>query len=301
MLHVSYAGTRLPRTAAICSARLRALRWEPQVPEPLPPARPARTERGSTQPAAGGAPGPLHRACAEPSLAAPCRRSRTRPTVAVWPLEAHRPAASPRDGGANDRRTPPAFPLRCPPLPPPPVPRSGAKEEPRLSSGSSQSERRTLVPPPTSRPLRAPRGTNARADWLRRALLAARPPKAKKNDGSTEAQKARGKTASRPQANRGPIPPRAAPARVRGGRPPRASERGGETAACQPAELTAWGEPSASACGDLGHKWRAVDSPRCVTTQGQGGGGSPAHVTRRRGGNRRGVRREGCLVAERAR
>lgn len=206
MLHVSYAGTRLPRTAAICSARLRALRWEPQVPEPLPPARPARTERGSTQPAAGGAPGPLHRACAEPSLAAPCRRSRTRPTVAVWPLEAHRPAASPRDGGANDRRTPPAFPLRCPPLSPPPVPRSGAKEEPRLSSGSSQSERRTLVPPPTSRPLRAPRGTNTRADWLRRALLAARPPKAKKTTVAQRPKKPEGRRRAgrRPTAARYP-------------------------------------------------------------------------------------------------
>lgn len=301
MLHVSYAGTRLPRTAAICSARLRALRWEPQVPEPLPPARPARTERGSTQPAAGGAPGPLHRACAEPSLAAPCRRSRTRPTVAVWPLEAHRPAASPRDGGANDRRTPPAFPLRYPPLSPPP--RSAVRRKRRAEAQLRQQPigAQDARPAPDVSATQSASG-HERASGLAPPSAAGRPPtKSKKNDGSTEAQKARGKTASRPQANRGPIPPRAAPARVRGGRPPRASERGGETAACQPAELTAWGEPSASACGDLGHKWRAVDSPRCVTTQGQGGGGSPAHVTRRRGGNRRGVRREGCLVAERAR
>lgn len=264
VLHISYAGPSPPRTAAISSARLSALRQEPQLPEPLPS---ARTERGSPEPAAGGVPGPPHRACAEPSPAAPCRRSRTRPIVAARPLEAHRPAASPRDSGTNGRRKPPALPLRCPPLSPPHR-RSAAKEELRLGSGGQPIGAQDVRPAPDAPAIQRASGQE-RASGLAPPSAAGRPPtKSKKNDGSTEAQKARGKTASRPQANRGPIPLQAAPARVRGGRPPRASERGGETAACQPAELTAWGEPSASACGDLGHKWRAVDSPRCVTTQG---------------------------------
>lgn len=202
------------------------------------------------------------------------RLRRAEPSRALPPLTqapnrrraAHRPAASPRDGGTNGRQKPTALPLRCPPLPSPP--RSAAKEEPRLGSGGQPIGAQDVRPAPDAPATQRASG-HERASGLAPPNAAGRPPtKSKKNDGSTEAQKARGKTASRPQANRGPIPLRAAPARVRGGRPPRASERGGETAACQPAELTARGEPSASACGDLGHKWRAVDSPRYVTTQG---------------------------------
>lgn len=49
----------------------------------------------------------------------------------------------------------------------------------------------------------------------------------KKNDGSTEAQKARGETPARPPTGRGPPGPISLPARVRSGSPPRAAERGG--------------------------------------------------------------------------
>lgn len=140
------------------------------------------------------------------------RLRRAKPSRALPPLTqapnrrraAHRPAASPRDGGTNGRQKPTAPPfaaLLSPLLRGPPQRKSRGS-----APAGSQSELRTFVPPPTPRPLSALRGTNARADWLRRTLLAVRPPRAKKTTVAQRPKKPEGRRRAgrRPTAARYP-------------------------------------------------------------------------------------------------
>lgn len=167
-----------------------------------PSHRPPHTQSGAPQGRRREEPqSPPHRACAEPSPAAPCRRSRRRPTVAVRPIGRQRPrvTAEPTAG-----RSPPPSPfaaLLSPLLRGPPQRKSRGS-----APAGSQSELRTFVPPPTPRPLSALRGTNARADWLRRTLLAVRPPRAKKTTVAQRPKKPEGRRRAgrRPTAARYP-------------------------------------------------------------------------------------------------
>ncbi|CAN8184172.1 unnamed protein product [Coccothraustes coccothraustes] len=98
----------------------------------------------------------------------------------------------------------------------------------------------------------------------------ARPPKKKKKKKkkTTAAQRPK-----KPEGRRRRSDPVSPPREGRGSGSPRAAGQRDGPAAPRRAALTARGEPSASACAEPCHQWRAVDPPRCVTPGAREGRG----------------------------